>query len=187
MADSIKTTKIEYELGITNLPSEQAKGEYAAIQAGQKEVESIDISQLDLTQIATTAQDAIDGNTVNISEEYAKYWEDGELDYEIREGGIVLITKNGIAMGYTTIDAIKGKIEENNSQQNGANEQTQGIQQGQDTLSATDPRFQNQKVDDLAQTDPRFVNQTDNLSTTDPRFGVPKVDNLAQTDSRFFT
>lgn len=59
---------------------------------------------LDYSKIARTSEGAKNGNYVNVVEEY--FGDDGDLSYEVKDDGSVLIYEGDTAMGWTTEEAI---------------------------------------------------------------------------------
>lgn len=65
---------------------------------------SLDSKNVDFSRITNNAADSLNGkfwSEDNIQKQYWTNSSSGKLDYEIREDGSVLITKDGIPMGYT--------------------------------------------------------------------------------------
>lgn len=69
----------------------------------------IDANDIDFSKISTNANDAANGNFIDESNIHKDYWGDstgGKLEAEIRDDGTVLIKEDGVAMGYTTKEAL---------------------------------------------------------------------------------
>ena len=66
----------------------------------------LDGSNLDLSQLATTASNVKEGNFVN-ENKLNKDSFNKDLDYEVRKDGTVLISAAGIALGFTTTAALE--------------------------------------------------------------------------------
>lgn len=83
---------------------------------------SIDPNTIDYSRISTNAEDALKGDFINESNVKTEYFKDGgNITYQVRDDGSVLISKDGVAMGYTDKEnldrafsegtTIEGKIE----------------------------------------------------------------------------
>ncbi len=72
----------------------------------------ISASQINWDCIASTANDALNGNVLAESNINKEYWGNNgaTLTIQVNEDGSVLILENGVAMGWTTIDAIGNNI-----------------------------------------------------------------------------
>lgn len=65
---------------------------------------SLDSKNVDFSRITNNAADSLNGKFWSEDNIQKQYWTNspsGKLDYEIREDGSVLITKDGVPMGYT--------------------------------------------------------------------------------------
>lgn len=72
-----------------------------------------EIVHIDLGKISTSAKGALNGEFVNKSKLNKPSWENNNLLYKIRDDGAVAIFHEGVIIGFTTQDAIKGENVEN--------------------------------------------------------------------------
>ncbi|MCI8588592.1 MAG: cell wall hydrolase [Bacilli bacterium] len=82
----------------TNLSDSLAKLNSLALGSGTG-------ASVDYTKIASTAQGALEGNFIDDSKVHKESFE-GELEFVTRDDGSVVITKNGVPIGFTTQDGI---------------------------------------------------------------------------------
>ncbi len=61
---------------------------------------------VNLDKISASAQGALNGDFIDSSKLKKSMFEDGELEFKVREDGSVQIVKNGTVLGYTTQDGI---------------------------------------------------------------------------------
>ena len=85
----------------------------------QEQKGDISKEDIDYSKISRTAQSASDGQFIDRSKVKDQYWGDGhhQLTYEKRGDGTVLIREDGVAMGFTTEDALRQKSVDSVSQQ----------------------------------------------------------------------
>ena len=74
----------------------------------------LNIEDVDLSQIASNANDALAGDYIAEDKIHNQYFEEGELTYQIRDDGSVLISKDGVPMGFTTVEALNASKVQNN-------------------------------------------------------------------------
>lgn len=112
---------------------------YEELEQQISEAFEIDKSDIDFSQIATNANDASNGNFLAEDKIKKDYWgdtTDGKLEYQIRDDGTVLITEDGVPMGYTTQEALG--LSNNSSTPNrptSADKSAQAAQTGSDTYA----------------------------------------------------
>lgn len=72
---------------------------------------TIGAAGIDLSKISTTAQGALSGNFVSSDKiNTAAFNDEGSLDFVTRDDGTVMITRNGVPIGFTTEDGVNNKV-----------------------------------------------------------------------------
>lgn len=72
---------------------------------------TIDPNSIDYSRISTNAEDALKGDFINESNVKTEYFKDGgNITYQVRDDGSVLIFKDGVAMGYTDKENLEGAL-----------------------------------------------------------------------------
>ena len=83
---------------------------------------------VNLDKISTSAQGALNGDFVDSSKLKKSMFEDGELEFKVRDDGSVQIMKNGTILGFTTQDGVtSGNVSSASSTPVQAPEQTGNI------------------------------------------------------------
>ncbi len=105
--NSYSETYYDGENIYTTITNENGESEQIIIPISDFNGMIIEQDQIPFTQIAKTANDAINGNYVNVTEDDKQWWgNNGDLTINVRNDGTVEILEGEIVMGFTTIESI---------------------------------------------------------------------------------